>query len=74
MQQKKIWFSGAILNKIFKITKMPLGQKNYRKVKVETLFMSKDENIDIDGNIEGKKYRNIGGNIEEISISILIKF
>ena len=30
----------------------------------------KDENIGIDGNIEGQKYGNIGGNIEEISISI----
>ena len=30
----------------------------------------KDENIGIDGNIEGQKYGNIGGNIGEISILI----
>ena len=35
-----------------------------------TLVGHKDENIGIDGNIEGKKYGNIGGNIGEISISI----
>ena len=34
------------------------------------LAAPKDENIGIDGNIEGKKYGNIGGNIGEISISI----
>ena len=32
--------------------------------------LGKDENIGIDGNIEGQKYGNIGGNIGEISISI----
>ena len=32
--------------------------------------IGKDENIGIDGNIEGQKYGNIGGNIGEISISI----
>ena len=37
---------------------------------VMRLFISKDENIGIDGNIEGQKYGNIGGNIGEISISI----
>ena len=26
--------------------------------------MTKDENIDIDGNIECQKYENIGGNID----------
>ena len=34
------------------------------------LPICKDENIGIDGNIEGQKYGNIGGNIGEISISI----
>ena len=32
--------------------------------------MTKDENIGIDGNIECQKYKNIGENIGEISISI----
>ena len=35
-----------------------------------TISRTKDENIGIDGNIEGQKYGNIGGNIGEISISI----
>ena len=35
-----------------------------------SVVLTKDENIGIDGNIEGQKYGNIGGNIGEISISI----
>ena len=44
-------------------------RQTYQKTN-DLWFPPKDENIGIDGNIEGQKYGNIGGNIEKISISI----
>ena len=47
-------------------------QSTGRVISKSIVGVTKDENIGIDGNIEGQKYGNIGGNIGEISI--LIKF
>ena len=50
--------------------KSNITQSIKQLIKRELVINTKDENIGIDGNIEGQKYGNIGGNIGEISISI----